>query len=167
MAENKQWLWGIHAGETGQAERLFLINGFVGLGWPQMGHLGLLPPTRAAFKQKLKETYPSDAEGAHNINTGQLYRFVHEMKVGDPVAFRPKLTAEGAPLIFLGHVVGPYVYNPFLDPAYPNLRRVEWLRSLPPSQFSQGARDELAAYLSLFQIDTHAAEFLTALAESK
>ncbi len=83
------------------------------------------------------------------------------------MAYRPKLTDNGAPLIFLGRVVGPYLYNPFLEPEYPNLRRVDWLRSVAPTRFSDGALNELNTYLTLFQIDTHASEFLAALAESK
>lgn len=168
MGEQLDKLWGLHAGAKGEAERLFLTYGYIGMSWARMGDILAYPTEWEAFKKAYLAVYPEDEhEPGHAINAGQIHRFVHEMKIGDYVAFRPHLSDHGSSLVFLGRVTGPYLYNPFLVPKYPNLRRVEWLRSLPVAHFSEPARRELGAFLSVFQIDTHAAEFLTALAEAK
>lgn len=163
-------LWGVHAGTTGDADLLFLRDGYIALGWKEMGELGELPDDVQAFKEKLQEIYPDDKPGAIAVNAGQLHRFVHVMEAGDYVAFRPKTPVRGIAAlgyVFLGRVAGPYVYNPFLNSDYPDVRRVDWLRSVPANRFSESALKELGAYMTLFQIDTHADEFLAAIAESR
>jgi hypothetical protein len=35
--------WGIHTGATGDADKLFLQNNVIALGWPEMGDLTTLP----------------------------------------------------------------------------------------------------------------------------
>jgi restriction system protein len=166
-ADNSSTLWGIHAGRTGDAETLFLVHGYIAMGWKEMGGLVELPDDREAFRKKVAATYPGEPAGAINNFTGQLYRFVHVMKIGDYVAYRPLTANNGTAYVFLGRVAGPYVYNPFLDKNYPDVRRVEWLRSVPIRRFSEGALHELGAQMTLFRIDNHAAEFLGIIEESK
>ena len=43
------------------------------------------------------------------------------------------------------------------------MRRVEWLRSVPVAQFSEGALNEQRSAMTLSKIDTHAQEYLDAL----
>lgn len=86
MSEQETTIWGIHAGELGQADGLFKKN-YVALGWSQMGDLGMLPADREAFKKKVAETYPDSKPGAIPDNAGQLFRFVHEMKPGDLIVY--------------------------------------------------------------------------------
>jgi restriction system protein len=81
MSENT--VWGIHAGRTGDADSLFLKKNFVALGWLDMGDIGKLPADREAFKEKVKSTYPDWRPGQIPNAAGQMYRFVHELKVGD------------------------------------------------------------------------------------
>jgi hypothetical protein len=40
---------------------------------------------------------------------------------------------------------------------------VEWLRSVPVAQISPDALRELAAWMTLFKVDTHADEFFALL----
>ena len=84
MAEPEPELvfWGVRAGEVGQADSLFLKQNFVALGWPDVGDLGAIKADREAFKAKVAEAYPDKKPGAIANNAGQLFRFVHEMKVG-------------------------------------------------------------------------------------
>ena len=44
MQKQIQTIWGIHAGKTGDADRLFMKHNVVALGWVEMGDLGALPP---------------------------------------------------------------------------------------------------------------------------
>lgn len=163
MTTNSQWLWGIHAGEHGEAENLFLAHGYLAIGWKNMGNLGELPDDPEAFRARLAAVYPDEPPMAAAVNMGQLHRFVHVMKIGDLVAYRAQPLTAGVTLVFLGRVVGYYLYNPVLNARYSNVRRVEWLRSVPLSRFTPGAVAELNASMTLFQIDTHAHEFFSAL----
>ncbi|WP_237228808.1 restriction endonuclease [Rubinisphaera sp. JC750] len=152
-------IWGIHAGKTGDADRLFLQRGYVALGWVQVGDLSKLTPDREAFKTAVAQTYPNKKPGAIPNNAGQLYRFVHEMQIGDIVAYPSKQDRQ----IHLGNVVGNYQYNPTLESGYPNLREVKWKLAVPRTHFTQGALYEIGSAMSLFQIKNYADEFLAAM----
>jgi predicted Mrr-cat superfamily restriction endonuclease len=55
-----------------------------------MGDLAPLEPNREAFKARVAEVYPEAKLGAIPNNAGQLFRFVHEMAVGDLVVYPSK-----------------------------------------------------------------------------
>lgn len=163
MANQEVTIWGIHAGKTGDANRLFLIENYIAVGWVQMGDLGALKADREAFKAKVAEAYPDKKPGAIPNNAGQLFRFVHEIKIGDIVVYPSKQDRQ----IHIGRVDGNYKYNPAKDPGYPNLRPVKWIRSFPRTHFSQGALYEIGSAMSLFQIKNYAEEFRAALEGKK
>lgn len=152
-------LWGVHAGKSGDADTLFLKKHRIALGWPKMGDLGAVGPDRDAFKARVTLAYPEKKAGAIPNNAGQLYRFVHEMKIGDLVAYPSKRDR----CIHLGRVDGEYVYDTVTEPGYPNARSVKWLKAIPRTQFSQGALYEIGSALSLFQIKNYADEFRAAV----
>lgn len=160
MAETEPTIWGIHGGKTGDANTLFLTQNCIALGWDKVGDLSLLAPNRDAFKARVAATFPGLKPGAIPNYAGQLYRFVHEMKPGDLVAYPSKHDRH----IHLGRVDGPYRYDPALEDSYPHLRPVKWLRSVPRTQFSQGALYEIGSAMSLFRISNYADGFRTALA---
>jgi restriction system protein len=163
MTSSAPTMWSIHAGETGGAQSLFLEHNYIALGWPAMGHLGTLPNDQEAFRAKHRATYPGATERAIIQESGQLRRFVYEVRLGDICIYRPKPEQNPRSLIFIGRVTGPYLYNPYIHDHYHNLRRVEWLRSCPVSQFCKEALAEQSAAMTLSKIDTHAQEYLDAL----
>ncbi len=152
-------MWGIHGGTAGAADNLFLKGDCVALGWSKMGDLSSLKPDREAFKEKVAEVHPGIKPGAVPNYAGQLFRFVHEMKQGDLVIYPSKFDRQ----IHIGQVGGPYVHNPGKDSSYPNQRKVKWLKSLPRTQFTQGALYEIGSALSFFQVKNFSDEFLKAL----
>ncbi len=76
-------VWGIHAGRTGDAHSLFLSKNVVAIGWHEIGDLSAIQPSREAFKAEVMRIYRNIKPGAIPNYAGQLYRFVHEMKIGD------------------------------------------------------------------------------------
>lgn len=152
-------LWGIHAGKTGDADTLFLKKNHIAIGWPKMGDLSEFPPNREAFKIRLAEVYPETKPGAVPVNAGQLFRFVHEMKVGDLVIYPSRESNK----IHIGKVIGEYQYKPALHQNYCNTRQVTWMKNFPRTYFKQGALYELGSAMSLFQVKNYADEFLAAL----
>jgi restriction system protein len=159
MAQDEVAIWGIHAGRTGDADQLFLNKNYVAIGWSEMGDLGALAADRDSFRAAVAKCYPTQKPGAIPNYTGQLFRFVHEMKPGDIVAYPSKRDRQ----IHIGKVTGPYQHNPSLDVGYPNLHAVQWLRAIPRTQFTQGALYEIGSAMSLFQIKNYADEYRAAL----
>lgn len=156
---NENNLWGIHAGKTGDASSLFTKQDCVAVGWVDMGDLSQISPDREAFKQKVSQVYPTIKPGAIPNYAGQLFRFIHEMQIGDLIAYPDKFERK----IYLGEVTGAYVYDPNKSSDYPNMRSVKWLGSFPRTQFSQGALYEVGSAMSFFQVKNFAEEFRAVL----
>jgi restriction system protein len=152
-------IWGIHAGKTGDADTLFLKKHVIAIGWMKMGDLSSLKADREVFKSKVLEAYPDKKPGAIPVTAGQIFRFVHEMKPGDLVAYPSKQDHQ----IHLGEITGHYFYDPKTEPSYPNLRQVKWLRVLPRTHFTQGALYEIGSALSLFLVKNYVDEFRVAI----
>jgi restriction system protein len=153
MSENA--IWGIHAGRTGDADVLFLKQNCIALGWDAMGDLSELPPDREAFKQRYVQAYPDAKKGGIATVSGVPFRFLHEMKQGDLVAYPSKQDKQ----IHIGRIVGEYRYEPAGEKGYPHRRKVKWLKHVPRLDFTQGALYEIGSALSLFQIKNYADEF--------
>jgi len=155
-------VWGIRGGRFGDADALFLQSDCVALGWHKTGDLAQLSPTREAFKDRVAVAYGGTIKaGAIPNIAGQMFRFVHELKTGDLVAYPSKLDRQ----VHLGRVRSAYRYGA-PEEAFPHRRAVQWLREVPRTSFSQGALCELGAQMSFFQIKTYAEEFRSA-AEAK
>lgn len=152
-------VWGIHGGETGDADSLFLTGNCVALGWKVVGDLSKIAPDRESFKSAVQTAFPNAKPGAIPVNGGQLFRFVHEMKVGDLVVYPSKKDRQ----IHIGRVEGPYRHDTSSEKGYPNRRAVKWLQWLPRTKFSQGALYEIGSALSFFQVKNYAEEFRTAM----
>lgn len=155
----EQTMWGIHGGQAGSADTLFLKHNMVALGWDSTGNLLDLAPDREAFKNKLAELYPKDKLAALALNAGQLFRFVHEMRTNDLIIYPSKHDK----LVHIGKVTGDYVYQKNGFDGYFHRRSVQWIKSLPRTQFSQGALYEIGAAMSFFQVKNYADEYRIAV----
>ncbi len=155
MNDKELTLWGIHAGKTGDADNLFLKKKFIALGWAKTGDLAKVKPDRDSFKAAVAKSYPEDKPGSIPVSGGQLFRFCHEMKKGDYVAYPSKRDKQ----IHIGKIEGEYLYDPTHESGYPNLRPVKWVKTVPRTVFSQGALYEIGSAMSLFQIKNYADEF--------
>lgn len=147
-------VWGIHTMD----DNLFLKGNVIAIGWPQLGDLSKLPPTREAFREKYEEVYPDSKKAAVPTSSGMPYRFIHEAKIGDYVIYPSKSDR----MINIGIIEGDYSHNTnHYD--YHQQRRVKWLKHVPRTKFSQGALYEIGSALSFFQVRNYADEFLSVL----
>ena len=151
-------IWGIHGGKTGDADSLFLSKCFIGIGWNKVGDLSQLSANREAFKTAVAKAYPNKKPGAIPNNAGQLFRFSHEIQIGDIIAYPSKRDRQ----IHLGKIVGDYQHNPAIEPGYPHMRKVQWTITVPRTFFTQGALYEIGSAMSLFQLKNYADEFIAA-----
>jgi len=149
-----QVFWGFHIYAQGDA---LVKQGYIALGWHEMGNMSAIPATRDAFKGKVAEVYGQKTHVANSA--GQLFRFLHEMEEGHLIVYRSKVDRQ----IHIGRVTGPYQHRPDLNKEYCQVRPLKWLKTVPATQFSQGALYELGSALTLFQVRNYADEFRAAL----
>jgi restriction system protein len=156
---NDLQMWGIHGGRTGDANTLFLKQDCIALGWHKVGDLSKLAANRETFKAVVAETFPEKKAGAIPVSAGQLFRFVHEARIGDLVIYPSKADRH----VHIGRIDGNYVYSSTGEATYPHRRKVQWLSELPRTRFSQGALHEIGAAMSFFAVKTYADEFRAAI----
>ena len=154
MSNDEKRIWGIHT----QDDNLFLKNNVIAIGWSDIGNLNNIDANRDAFKEKYIQIYPNAKKGSVATGAGMLYRFRHEVQVGDYVVFPSKSNRE----VNIGVVEGEYIYDPN-QVEYVQTRKVKWLKHLPRMAFSQGALYEIGSLMTLFSVKNYADEFLGAL----
>ncbi|MBQ8088667.1 MAG: restriction endonuclease [Clostridia bacterium] len=147
-------VWGIHTMD----DELFLKENVIAIGWEEMGSLSLIASNRDAYKDKYVQTYPDAKKGSIPTAVGMLFRFCHEVQIGDYIIFPSKTDRK----INIGIVEGNYYYEANAH-EYPNRRRVKWLIHEPRMSFSQGALYEVGSAMSFFMVKNYADEFLSAL----
>lgn len=151
-------IWGIHAGRTGDADKLFLGSHVIGVGWEQFGDLGPLT-TRDQFKAKYAQLYPGTSPQGVANSAGQLFRFTREMKVGDLVAYPSQRTRT----VHVGTVSSGYAYRPDSSSGYPHQRDVHWNTEIPRTALPNGILLELGAAMTVFSVRNHADDLLKAI----
>lgn len=153
MLDEKR-VWGIHTLD----DNLFLKNNVIAIGWPDFGDLSKVTATREAFKEHYAKVYPNDKLGAIPTSAGMLYRFIHEINIGDYVIFPSRIDR----MVNIGIVEGEYTYVDS-EKEYVQQRKVKWLKHLPRTSFTQGALYEIGSAMSLFMVKNYADEYLSAL----
>lgn len=155
MTENEEIrIWGIHTKD----DNLFLNGNKIAIGWREFGDLSKVDDNREAFKKRYVQVYSNAKKGSVPTSSGMLFRFIHEIQIGDYVVFPSKSNR----MINIGIVKGEYMY---VESAaeYVQQRSVEWIKHLPRTAFSQGALYEIGSAMSLFAIKKYADEFLATL----
>jgi restriction system protein len=147
-------IWGVHMGaHVGNRP---LEEGYVAIGWLELGDLRDIPAERDAFKVALLKYRPEAKEGAIPVHAGILFRFAHEMQAGDIVVYPSKHDR----MVNIGRFTGGNSFVRESADEYPNRRDVNWLGSYPRTDFSQSALNEIGSAVTLFRIKRHADEFL-------
>lgn len=146
-------IWGIHNDESS----LDLVQeGFVSIGWEELGDLSAMPTDRESLKLRLAATYPTAKPGAIPVWAGVLSRFIHEMEVGVYIVSPSKADRT----INFGVVEGDFYVEDGAE-VHPNRRKVKWIQTgVPRDTFSKSALHEIGSAITLFQVKTHASEFL-------
>jgi restriction system protein len=153
MAEQ---IWGIH-NDTLTHE--LVDDGFVSVGWDEIGDLSRVHQGRDGIKKALSVKHPDAKPRSIAGQAGVLYRFAHEIAIGDIVVapYKPDST------INIGIVDSAYYYDTDA-PTHRHRRRVQWVKTgLPRAVFTQSALYELGSILTLFKITRHATEVMAVM----
>lgn len=131
-------------------------SGCVAIGWPESGDLGQLRADRVAFAERVKEIYGNNAPKQQiTAITGIMFRFVHEIQIGDVVVS----TVPSEAAVRIGQIEGHYFYDTTTSPDYPGLRRVRWLATVPRASLSDAGRRSLKGRMSCYAARVGADEF--------
>ena len=151
--KTEQKVWGIHSHDDG----LFRHENRIAIGWSEMGDLSTIPNNRDAFKAQFAKVYPDSKKAAIPTAAGMLYRFIHEVKLGDYVIYPSKEDRK----INIGIVDGDYTFDPANH--YSHQRKVKWLKHISRDLFKPAPLYEVGAAMTLFSVRSFASEFLAAL----
>lgn len=164
METGEHPVWGIHMGHPGaeipedslrRAESL-QRQGYVAIGWPNIGDLSDLPEERDAFRERFQASYgESVSKSVISASVGMLFRFVHVLHLEDIVVAPSPL----GQIVRIGRVTGKYEYLPSLLDEYPNARKVEWQADVPLQNLGEESRRALRARRSMFRILSGESEF--------
>jgi restriction system protein len=150
-------VWAVRAGGDSEADPLFIEHGQIAVSFRDADQdVSAVPPQRAAFKDVFARTNGEIKPAAIPVQAGQLFRFVHEMKIGDRVVYPRKIDRT----LLWGEISTPYIYDRSGNAEFPHRRGVRWLASLSRDDFSQGALYELGSVLTLFEVRNFASEFI-------
>ncbi len=149
-------LWAVRAGGGGLADSIFLERSQLAVSFTEAaGDVSALPATRGAFKEMFGRSGEARAASIP-MQAGQLYRFVHEMSIGDHVIYPRRADRT----LHWGEITGPYVFDAGDSAEFAHRRAVRWISKLSRDVFSQGALYELGSTLTLFEVKSFAGEFL-------
>ena len=154
---NSLRIWAVRAGGSGQADSIFLNQSHIAISSATIADdIGKLPPVRGAFKDLLMQ-FGDDADAASvPAHAGQMYRFVHEVRIGDRVIYPRKVDRT----LHWGKVTGPYLYDSEGCKNFAHRRPIEWISNSGRDEFSPGALYEIGSTLNLFRVREFALEFL-------
>jgi restriction system protein len=149
----KRRIWAVRAGSFGQADHIFLGLNQIAISFAESGgDVSQLPVIRGAFRDAVSASQTSTAPTQAN----QLFRFLHEMRIGDYVIYPRKSDRT----LHWGEVIGPYIFDRERSNEFAHRRSVQWLAKLSRDIFSQGALYEIGSILTLFEVKSFAPEFL-------
>lgn len=146
--------WMVRAGQRGELEAKALSRGRAFVGWPETGDLSPYA-SRDEMRDYLASVYPEASIGVLANWTGQLWRFVHSIKLGDLVVM-PLKTQAGR--LAVGRVAGGYAFDPDADEEYRHTRAIDWLLpGLPRSSLEKDLLDSLGSLLTVCELSRHEA----------
>lgn len=150
-----QRIWAMRAGGSSQVDHVFLHLNQLALCAPEVADASQLPSSRNALKHAFASSSENTKPQSIPAQAGQLYRFIHEMRIGDRIIYPRKIDRT----LRWGEVVGPYIFESSQAADFSHRRSVRWIGKMGRDSFSQGALYELGAAMTLFEIKAFADEF--------
>ena len=138
-------MWMVRAGRGGRLFPDFVEQEIVALGWDQIGD-----PTTcaglAALVARFRAGYPDWSETQIAVGAGQMFRFIHELRLGDSV-----ISYDNQQRVYLtGIIAGPARYVAGDVEELSCVRAVKWGEMISRDALSQESRNTLGAIQSLF-----------------
>ncbi|MFL5240530.1 MAG: restriction endonuclease [Gemmataceae bacterium] len=162
MFENKTSLWVVHISNHEPSALRAQEEGFICIGWTKIGNLAP-HDTRAKMKTAYRIGHPDASDASMYSSYGQVFRFAHEMEVGDPIVYPIKGSRE----ILIGEIDGPYRWaaddQQLVENNYCNVRKVKWFKPVPRISFSQDALHSFSSSSSVATSNDYLEEVIAVL----
>lgn len=151
-------LFGMHI--KGKNDALSEENPHVCIGWSNLGNLSDIES-----KEQLSELYESNYDKnnrGRGQNVGQIWRFIHDMKIGDYV-----ILAENS-VFHIGRIESDYCYDTTeresQDSDYKSNRKVKWLKkNISRSVLSTNLHNSLKTAMSIWTLNDYKSAVLDLL----
>lgn len=139
--------WWVVRAFAGRAQGFF-DDGVVRVGFSSLTDLRSLPASRADIAADFAAHHPEPIPGRVSMSATQLYRFAHEIEIGDvvvtPVARNRSVSA--------GLIDGPYDWDE-RPPDFKHFRRAVWLRHrISRDRLSATTHEELSQRPTVFPL---------------
>lgn len=155
-------MWKINAGRRSVFATDFIERGVVAIGWREAGDLTGVT-SREAMLRHIVATYPGQTDRQNEVGSAQVWRFIREIRIGDPV-----ITYDPVERVYhIGRVTGDGAYRPDAIDQLPTQRSVSWSGRVSRDALSYAAKGKLGALLTLFRVAPTAAAELQALATGR
>jgi restriction system protein len=121
----------VRAGKHGEYEQIALTEGLVTIDFamPDLSSV----ESKEQLRNLYAEAFPDASKGNIRNVVGQIWRFIHDIQVGDLV----RLPLKEQRAIAIGKVSGDHEYRKINSFAL-HTRNVTWLKNIPRSEFDQG-----------------------------
>lgn len=151
--------WMVRANAGGSLASEFKVRSLVAIGWREAGNV-LSLQSREEFVKRMWETYPEESKGMIINASGQVFRMVCDMKIGDQI-----VTYDNARRMYLiGKIVGEAQYDESLfEKEFPLFRKVDWVKEISRDDLSLTAKNSLGSTLTLFKVPSETVAEIEAL----
>lgn len=143
-------VWVVRLGEKGKLADKCKEKGVIAVGWKDVGDLSAFKDfiaLRRSVYMSGKERYRG--EGSAGVATGMLWSFLKTMKEGD-IVLSPKSESRE---VLIGTISGPYRYDKsVIDEKHPNIRAVEWIKTIPYDEMPREVWRSITAWQTLFEL---------------
>ncbi|WP_181699334.1 CBS domain-containing protein [Nocardia sp. GTS18] len=155
--------WTVRGGWDGHREEAALEIGAAIAGWAEVRHDFSEQSTFDDLCALLDECYPAETPRTRKNWAHQIWRFLHEISVGDYVVMPRKYRD----VVAIGQVTGDYEYQADQPPGYRHIRPVKWLKTVERAAISGDLRDSMGTLLTVSELSRRdAAERVKMLAEN-
>lgn len=155
-------MWKVNAGRRSLLAGEFIGRGVVAIGWREAGdYTGLR--SRREVLDRVAAANPDQTDRQNEVGAAQVWRFLHEIAVGDRVTTYDPSTR----LYHVGVIAGEPRYSPDDIETLPVQRPVNWGATVRRDDLSQAALGRLGAILTLFKVEAATAAELVARSEGR
>lgn len=152
-------MWMIRAGRSAILVQDFEEQGYVGVGWREMGDLSGVK-SKDELETLFRTSYPEESGAKFRMQFGQIARFRFEIQKGDyAITYNPEYRHYP-----VGKIVSDYQYVPDSPGGYNHIFKVEWLGKIERDTLTLATRNTVGAIMTLFLLnDSARGEFLRLL----
>lgn len=146
MTNSTKKVWVVRGGDNNELASQIASKGAVAIGWADVGDVSGVT-SREILRERMEQAVPGS--GTPN-SVGQLFRFVNEIEIGDYVLTPEKASST----VHVTRATSAYRFDAdTFGPAYPHVRSVEFLKTMPRKEFPQTVRNTLGSILTVFRAD--------------